>query len=224
MFGFTDRRIWTPVSDLSGGERRRLQMLRLLAGEPNVLLLDEPTNDLDTDTLASLEDLLDTWPGTMVIASHDRYLIERVTDHVYGMFGDGKLVHLPGGIDEYLARIAPASVPSSPSAVPSKGGGGVAYAAAKASAAEIRAAQKELTRLERLVAKLDERSKKLHEEMAAHATDYEKVAELDAELRGVAAEREQAEEAWLVAAEAADVLTLLHRDPGVIALTPSSAD
>ncbi len=202
VFGFTDRRIWTPVSDLSGGERRRLQMLRLLAGEPNVLLLDEPTNDLDTDTLASLEDLLDTWPGTMVIASHDRYLIERVTDHVYGMFGDGKLVHLPGGIDEYLARIAPSSVPSSPSAVPSKGG--VAYAAAKASAAEIRAAQKELTRLERLVAKLDERSKQLHEEMAAQATDYEKVAELDAELRGVAAERELAEEAWLVAAEAAD--------------------
>ena len=96
VFGFTDRRIWTPVGDLSGGERRRLQMLRLLAAEPNVLLLDEPTNDLDTDTLASLEDLLDTWPGTMVIASHDRYLIERVTDHVYGMFGDGRLVHLPG--------------------------------------------------------------------------------------------------------------------------------
>src|SRR6185295_13518059 len=105
IFGFTDRRVWTPVADLSGGERRRLQMLRLLAGEPNVLLLDEPTNDLDTDTLAALEDLLDTWPGTMVIASHDRYLIERVTDHVYGMLGDGRLVHLSGGIDEYLTRI-----------------------------------------------------------------------------------------------------------------------
>ena len=83
VFGFTDRRVWTPVADLSGGERRRLQMLRLLAGEPNVLLLDEPTNDLDTDTLAALEDLLDTWPGTMVVASHDRYLVERVTEHVY---------------------------------------------------------------------------------------------------------------------------------------------
>jgi ATPase subunit of ABC transporter with duplicated ATPase domains len=201
VFGFTDRRIWTPVSDLSGGERRRLQMLRLLAGEPNVLLLDEPTNDLDTDTLASLEDLLDTWPGTMVIASHDRYLLERVTDHVYGMFGDGKLVHLPGGIDEYLARIAsaPASTPSSAPAP--KGGGGAAYAAAKASAAEQRAAQKELARLERAIAKLDERSLKLHEEMAAAATDYVKIAELDAELRGIAAEREQAEEAWLLAAE-----------------------
>ena len=81
VFGFTDRRLWTPVGDLSGGERRRLQMLRLLAGEPNVLLLDEPTNDLDTDTLASLEDLLDSWPGTMVVASHDRYLVERVMRH-----------------------------------------------------------------------------------------------------------------------------------------------
>ena len=106
VFGFDDRRLWTPVSDLSGGERRRLQMLRLLAGEPNVLLFDEPTNDLDTDTLASLEDLLDSWPGTIIVASHDRYLIERVTDTAYGMFGDGRLVHLPGGVDEYLARTA----------------------------------------------------------------------------------------------------------------------
>ena len=96
IFGFTERRLWTPVADLSGGERRRLQMLRLLAGEPNVLLLDEPTNDLDTDTLASLEDLLDTWPGTMVIASHDRYLVERVCDTVYALYGDGRLTHLPG--------------------------------------------------------------------------------------------------------------------------------
>jgi ATPase subunit of ABC transporter with duplicated ATPase domains len=104
VFGFPEKRLWTPVRDLSGGERRRLQMLRLLAGEPNVLLLDEPTNDLDTDTLAGLEDLLDSWPGTLVVASHDRYLIERVTDTVYGMFGDGRLVHLPHGIDEYLAR------------------------------------------------------------------------------------------------------------------------
>ena len=103
VFGFTERRLWTPVADLSGGERRRLQLLRLLAGEPNVLLLDEPTNDLDTDTLASLEDLLDTWPGTMVIASHDRYLVERVCDTVYALYGDGRLTHLPGGIDEYLA-------------------------------------------------------------------------------------------------------------------------
>jgi ATPase subunit of ABC transporter with duplicated ATPase domains len=97
VFGFTERRLWTPVADLSGGERRRLQLLRLLAAEPNVLLLDEPTNDLDTDALASLEDLLDTWPGTMIIASHDRYLVERVCDTVFALFGDGRLTHLPGG-------------------------------------------------------------------------------------------------------------------------------
>ena len=121
VFGFTDRRLWTPVGDLSGGERRRLQMLRLLAGEPNVLLLDEPTNDLDTDTLASLEDLLDSWPGTMVVASHDRYLVERVCDTVYGMFGDGRLiaparrrrrVPRPATADRAGAP-APASAPSS---------------------------------------------------------------------------------------------------------------
>src|SRR5690606_37492094 len=104
VFGFTEGRLWTPVSDLSGGERRRLQLLRLLAGGPNVLLLDEPTNDLDTDTLASLEDLLDTWPGTLVVASHDRYLIERVCDTVFALFGDGRLTHLPGGVDDYTSR------------------------------------------------------------------------------------------------------------------------
>jgi ATPase subunit of ABC transporter with duplicated ATPase domains len=114
LFGFRGDRLWTPVGDLSGGERRRLQLLRLLAGEPNVLLLDEPTNDLDTDTLAELEDLLDSWPGTLVVASHDRYLVERVTDAVYGMFGDGTLRHLPGGVDEYLDRLAePAPAPGS---------------------------------------------------------------------------------------------------------------
>ncbi|HEY2792776.1 MAG TPA: ABC-F family ATP-binding cassette domain-containing protein [Micromonosporaceae bacterium] len=201
VFGFTDRRIWTPVADLSGGERRRLQMLRLLAAEPNVLLLDEPTNDLDTDTLASLEDLLDTWPGTMVIASHDRYLIERVTDHVYGMFGDGRLVHLPGGIDEYLERIAPAPEPAAtPPVAP------VRPAASSASAAESRAAKKEVVRLERALAKLDERASVIHAEMAAQATDYTKITVLDEELRGLAAERERVEEAWLVAAEAAEAV------------------
>jgi len=196
VFGFTDRRIWTPVSDLSGGERRRLQMLRLLAGEPNVLLLDEPTNDLDTDTLASLEDLLDTWPGTMVIASHDRYLIERVTDHVYGMFGDGKLVHLPGGVDEYLQRIAPGtSGPFTSGSVP---------AGPPKNATDSRAAQKELTRLERTLSKLDDRAAKLHAQMAEQASDYAKITSLDEELRVVTAERSRIEEAWLVAAEAAE--------------------
>jgi ABC-type multidrug transport system ATPase subunit len=169
-----------------------LQLLRLLAGEPNVLLLDEPTNDLDTDTLAALEDLLDTWPGTMVVASHDRYLIERVTDTVYGLFGDGRLTHLPGGIDEYLARASGSAPVPETAPVPPR---------PVSSAAELRTAKKELARLERQVGKLTEREASLHEQLAAYATDYEKVTALDAELRSVQAEKEQAEEAWLVLAD-----------------------
>jgi ATPase subunit of ABC transporter with duplicated ATPase domains len=193
VFGFTDRRIWTPVSDLSGGERRRLQMLRLLANEPNVLLLDEPTNDLDTDTLAALEDLLDSWPGTMVVASHDRYLVERVTEHVYAMFGDGKLTHLPGGVDEYLSRLGtPARVPTGPerTAAPNP-----------SSAADHRVAKKDVVRLERALEKNADKAKRLHEEMAANATDYARITALDEELRGLAMEQERLEEAWLAAAE-----------------------
>ena len=100
--GFPRSRQWTPVGDLSGGERRRLQLLKLLTGEPNVLMLDEPTNDLDTDTLAAVEDLLDGWPGTLIVVSHDRYLLERVTDHQLALLGDGTLRNLPGGVEQYL--------------------------------------------------------------------------------------------------------------------------
>ena len=103
--GFTAERQWTKVGDLSGGERRRVQMLRLLMTEPNVLLLDEPTNDLDIETLTELEDLLDGWPGTLVVVSHDRYFLERVTEHVVALLGDGKLSFLGGGVDEYLDRV-----------------------------------------------------------------------------------------------------------------------
>jgi len=189
LFGFTGARVWTPVADLSGGERRRLQLLRLLATEPNVLLLDEPTNDLDIDTLAALEDLLDSWPGTLVVASHDRYLVERVTDTVYGMLGDGRLTHLPGGVDEYLGRLVPGAAPSA--ALP------------RAPAVDSRAAQKELTRLERSIARLEQREATLHEQLATHATDYEKVTALDAELRSVQDERAALEEAWLALADGA---------------------
>ncbi|RGC65077.1 putative ABC transporter ATP-binding protein YjjK [Micromonospora sp. MW-13] len=198
VFGFDDRRLWTPVSDLSGGERRRLQMLRLLAGEPNVLLFDEPTNDLDTDTLAALEDLLDSWPGTVIVASHDRYLIERVTESAYGMFGDGRLVHLPGGVDEYLARAAnrEPAVTDTPTA-----GAPTTPAADGMSAAEARQAKKELTRLERQIGKLDQKEAALLDQFAANATDYARVAELDAQLKDVRAEREQVEETWLALAE-----------------------
>ncbi|HET6532250.1 MAG TPA: ABC-F family ATP-binding cassette domain-containing protein [Actinoplanes sp.] len=193
VFGFTDKRIWTPVGDLSGGERRRLQLLRLLATEPNVLLLDEPTNDLDTDTLASLEDLLDSWPGTMIVASHDRYLVERVTDTAYGMFGDGRLVHLPGGVDEYLARVTePAPATGQTSSRPER---------ASRNAGAMRAARKELTRLERQLAKLEEREAGLNQSLAEHGSDYEKILELEAQLTAVQGERAQVEEAWLELAE-----------------------
>ncbi len=107
-FGFRGERARTLVKDLSGGERRRLQLMRLLMGEPNVLLLDEPTNDLDIDTLTALEDLLDRWPGTLVIVSHDRYFVERVCDNVYALTGDAKVTHVPGGIEQYLALRKPA--------------------------------------------------------------------------------------------------------------------
>jgi ABC transport system ATP-binding/permease protein len=208
MFGFSGARVWTPVGDLSGGERRRLQLLRLLAAEPNVLLLDEPTNDFDIDTLAALEDLLDTWPGTLVVASHDRYLVERVCDTVLGMFNDGRLTHLPGGVEEYLARLAkPDPTPTAAAAssaadrpAPSDAGG-----RAPGGAAERRAAKKELARelarLERQLAKLEQREAALHERLAAAATDYEAVVTLDAELRAVQDERAATEDAWLSLAE-----------------------
>ncbi|GLY03378.1 MULTISPECIES: ABC-F family ATP-binding cassette domain-containing protein [Actinoplanes] len=197
VFGFTDKRIWTPVSDLSGGERRRLQLLRLLAAEPNVLLLDEPTNDLDTDTLASLEDLLDSWPGTMVVASHDRYLVERVTDVVYAMFGDGRLVHLPGGIDEYLDRIS-GGTPAS--AVPAKGTQ-PAPSAPGLSSGELRQARKDLAKFERQLDKLNEKEAKINEKLARHGSDYDKLVELEAQLKAVKDERDQVEESWLELAE-----------------------
>ena len=180
--------------DLSGGERRRLQLLRLLAGEPNVLLLDEPTNDLDIDTLASLEDLLDTWPGTMVIASHDRYLVERVCDTVYGMYGDGRLTHLPGGIDDYLSAVdgrAPALAAERTVGPP----------ATSSNAADSRAAKKELARLERLITRLEQRESRLHDELAAHATDHEKLTGLVDELAALQSERSRAEESWLEVAD-----------------------
>jgi ABC transport system ATP-binding/permease protein len=181
------------VADLSGGERRRLQMLRLLAGEPNVLLLDEPTNDLDTDTLASLEDLLDTWPATLIVASHDRYLVERICDTVFALYGDGRLTHLPGGVDEYLSHVS-APVPVQPPDARTP-------VSSPSSAADVRAARKELARLERQVGKLQDRAVQLHGQLATHATDYEKVTALDAELRAVSAELANAEQAWLELAE-----------------------
>ncbi|GAA2385418.1 ABC-F family ATP-binding cassette domain-containing protein [Streptomyces glaucosporus] len=202
-FGFGKEKQWTPVGDLSGGERRRLQLLRLLMDEPNVLFLDEPTNDLDIETLTQLEDLLDGWPGTLVVISHDRYFTERTTDRVYALLGDGTLRMLPRGIDEYLERRermrqvstapgAPVSRTAAPAAGPEK--------PAK-QAALSRAAQKELQRIERRLERIEERQAALHAEMAEHATDFERVAGLDAELRELSGEREELETRWLELAE-----------------------
>jgi ABC transport system ATP-binding/permease protein len=194
-FGFPASRQWTPVADLSGGERRRLQLTRLLMAEPNVLLLDEPTNDLDIDTLQQLEDLLDSWAGTMVVVSHDRYLVERVCDDVVALFGDGRITHLPGGIDEYLRRLTATAAPPPPAKA----------AAPPSTAAEQRAAQKTLARLERRLAKLQARTAELNAAMADAGADADRLVELDRQLRVVRTEQTAAEEEWLVAAEAAGV-------------------
>ncbi|NED95021.1 ABC-F family ATP-binding cassette domain-containing protein [Phytoactinopolyspora alkaliphila] len=203
-FGFTGQRQWTPVTELSGGERRRLQLLRLLMGEPNVLLLDEPTNDLDVETLNVLEDVLDSWPGTLVVVSHDRWFLERVTDSIWALLGDGRLIHLPGGVDEYLERRRSAGEPGSAEPGSAETGGAETRAAASRAAAsrgDSRAARKELARMEREVEKLTQRAEKLHSELAEHATDHQKVAELDAALREINEQREAAEARWLELAD-----------------------
>ncbi|CAM3979762.1 ABC-F family ATP-binding cassette domain-containing protein [Smaragdicoccus niigatensis] len=191
--GFSPARQRTPVRDLSGGERRRLQLTRILMSEPNVLLLDEPTNDLDIDTLQQLEDLLDNWAGTMIVISHDRYLIERVCDSEWALFGDGKLTHLPGGIPQYLERRAATDAVSGSTAIKPATDGAAA-----------RAARKELAKVERLIQKLDAQEAKLHAQLAAAATDPAAALALDAQLRQVVAEKEAAEHQWMELAELAE--------------------
>ncbi|MGC7219712.1 ABC-F family ATP-binding cassette domain-containing protein [Mycobacteroides abscessus] len=191
MLGFSPARQRTPVGDLSGGERRRLQLTRVLMAEPNVLLLDEPTNDLDIETLQQVEDLLDGWAGTLVVVSHDRYLIERVCDSTWALFGDGKLTNLPGGIEEYLRRHAQPIAAPAAKVVPERGRDGAA----------LRAAQKELGRLERAVAKLGERETALHAQLAEYATDPDRVVTLTSELNAVVAEKDATEMQWMELAE-----------------------
>ena len=248
--GFTAERQRTRVGDLSGGERRRVQMLRLLMDEPNVLLLDEPTNDLDIETLTEFEDLLDDWPGTLVVVSHDRYFLERVTEHVVALLGDGKLAFLGGGVDEYLdrvraaraggapggpvparaaaaraaaaraatARAAPARAPAgtapartapagtAPARTAAAGAPGASPVAGteppRTSAAQERTARKELQRLERQLERLSARETELTAQLAANATDYEKLTTLGADLKAAQAEKADLEDRWLtVAAE-----------------------
>jgi ABC transport system ATP-binding/permease protein len=206
--GFPAARQWTPVGQLSGGEKRRLQLTRLLMAEPNVLLLDEPTNDLDVDTLARLEDLLDGWAGTLVVVSHDRYLVERACDTVVALFGDGKITHLPGGIEEYLARRARAGAQASgltASSAPAPAKTASSAGSRNASgAADQRAARKVAQRLERRMTALTKKEKQLHEALAEAATDPARLLELDADLKAVLAEQETVETEWLEAAEAAE--------------------
>jgi ATP-binding cassette subfamily F protein uup len=194
-FGFRGEKLGTRTDDLSGGERRRLQLMRLLLTEPNVLLLDEPTNDLDIETLRALEDLLDGWPGTLIVVSHDRYFVERVCDDVYALPGDGSLRHLPGGIDQYLQMRSSGAGETPPAA------------AADASAgarpgAQRRATQKELARVERELARAEERHGVIETAMAAAATDAQRLRELADELTDVAACRDALESAWLELSEA----------------------
>jgi ATP-binding cassette subfamily F protein uup len=186
-FGFTGSAQWTRVGDLSGGERRRLQLLRLLMGEPNVLLLDEPTNDLDIDTLNALEDVLDGWPGTLLVVSHDRYFLERVTTVTSSLMGDGSVKALPGGVDQYLAERVRREA--------------AAPVAAKPRGGDSRQAKKDLQRLERQLVKLDAREAELHAAMAAQAADHQAVLTLNEELHAVRAEKESVEEAWLELSE-----------------------
>jgi len=202
-FGFRGDLARTLVRDLSGGQRRRLQLMRLLMAEPNVLLLDEPTNDLDIETLTALEDLLDRWPGTLVVVSHDRYFVERVCDDVHALTDDGGIAHLPGGIDQYVqSRRAAVAAPSTPasSASASASGGGPAKASGVSGGAS-RALRKELQRLERALDRLTDREAELHAAMAKSATDHALLRELQAELDEQAAQRERVEAAWLDAAE-----------------------
>ncbi len=200
--GFPGQRQQTRVGDLSGGERRRLQILRLLMDEPNVLLLDEPTNDLDIETLTSLEDVLDGWAGTLLVVSHDRYLLERVCDTQVAMLGDGRVRELPGGVDQYLtlrreAEDGYAARPGPSSAAPPP-------APAGPSAMQAREARKAMARAERALSRLAEREDRIHASMAEAASDHARALQLNRELREVVDEREGLEVAWLEAAEAAE--------------------
>ncbi|KAA8720887.1 ABC-F family ATP-binding cassette domain-containing protein [Corynebacterium spheniscorum] len=207
--GFSAKRQRTPVGDLSGGERRRLQLTRVLMSEPNLLLLDEPTNDLDIDTLQELENLLDSWPGTLVVISHDRYLIERIADSTWALFGNSKLRNLPGGIEEYLQRrrdmaeaAGSGALNVGPNQPPTEAVEEKAPEAAL-SAQEHRQLRKELNALERKMSKLGEEEEKLNATMAeaAEKMDTDALVDLNAKLQAVQAEREELEMRWLEVGE-----------------------
>ncbi|MGA1667084.1 MAG: ABC-F family ATP-binding cassette domain-containing protein [Candidatus Nanopelagicales bacterium] len=192
--GFGSDGQWTPVGDLSGGERRRLQLTRLLMSGPNVLVLDEPTNDFDVETLTALEDLLDGFAGTLIVISHDRYFLERVCDDFYGLLGGARFTHLTGGVEEYLERVR-----SRP--VSAKSGVAIADAPPKVTAKQQRLDQralaKEMARIERAIAKLDDTERGLHEQMAEAATDHARLADLNRELQESERRKAELEDEWM---------------------------
>ena len=216
--GFDNRQLATPVGDLSGGQKRRLQLLLILLSEPNVLILDEPTNDLDTDMLAAMEDLLDSWPGTLIVVSHDRYLLERITDQQYAVM-DGHLRHLPGGVDQYLKLSAGRAATGSEirgteagtgfGGSPPPAGEGmpdVRESQTKSqpvlSGAERRAAEKEVAAIDRKLAKLQAQVSETHEQLAVHdQSDYVGLGVLSDQLRALDAEVAELETRWLALSE-----------------------
>lgn len=189
--GFSSAQLSTPVKDLSGGQQRRLQLLLVLLDQPNVLILDEPTNDMDTDMLAAIEDLLDSWPGTLLVVSHDRYFLERVTDQQYAVMG-GRLRHLPGGVDEYLRlRAAEQNAPQT---------AGRTASASKSTlqGAALRTAQKEVAAAERKIQKLTQQVDKAKHALVEHdQNDYEGLAEKMKAISALEAEIEVNETRWL---------------------------
>lgn len=200
--GFSKAHLSSRVADLSGGQKRRLQLLLVLAAGPNVLVLDEPTNDVDTDFLAALEDLLDSWPGTLIVVSHDRYLLERVTDNQYALV-DGTLRHMPGGIDQYLSSLEDEGGPAG--ATPGKSGDATGKTPGpKSDGAKRYASQKKLASLERRMEKVFAKIEGLNAKMAAwDPNDFTGLAELAAEAAALEREGEALEEEWLETAEEA---------------------
>jgi ATPase subunit of ABC transporter with duplicated ATPase domains len=197
QLGFDSPQLQTPIKELSGGQKRRFQLLRLLFTEPNVLILDEPTNDLDTDMLAAVEDLLDSWPGTLIVVSHDRYLLERVTDMQYALLGDGKVRHLPRGIDQFLElrkalrNLPEPSKPSTP-----------ATSSSSLSGSERRNLEKDLARIERALEKTKQLLEASNLEIAqSDQSDYQKLSTLSASAQELRQKLDDLELEWLEVSE-----------------------
>ena len=199
--GFESSQLMTRIGDLSGGQKRRMQLLLILLDEPNVLIMDEPGNDLDTDMLAVMEDMLDSWPGTLIVVSHDRYLLERVTDQQFALI-NGKVVHLPGGVQDYLDMVESADrgAADAPDQASAKETGN--HNQAKAERVARRNLSKQASAIERKLAKLADQRKELERQMAEHdPSDYQGLNELNSKLKDLTEQSDQLEEEWLTIGE-----------------------